>query len=129
VLTSDFFSFVKYTVSGSLLMKLKLPFKLKIKHLITNGDSFQGKAVFHEKEYPIKIHAENNEKIIKVPFPVIGITDDEILVRVSGPSGVYVQDRVKFKGESKWVEIDSDIIFLEISNKQHKLDTMEIFVK
>ena len=129
MLTRNFFTFVKYTVLMDGIMELKLPFKLKIKYLNANGDSFQGKAVFHEKEHPIKIHAENNEKIIKVPFPVIGITDDEILVRVSGPSGVYVQDRVKFKGESKWVEIDSDIIFLEISNKQHKLDTMEIFVK
>ena len=110
-------------------MKLKLPFKLKIKYLIANEDSFQGKAVFHEKEHPIKIHAENNEKIIKVPFSVMGVTDDEILVRVSGPSGVYVEDRIKFKGQSKWVEIDSDIIFFEISNSQHKFDTMEIFVK
>jgi len=110
-------------------MDLKLPFKLKVKYLNATGDSFQGKAVFHEKEYPIKIHAENNEKIIKVPFPVIGISDNEILARVSGPSGVYVQDHIKFKGQSEWIEIDSDIIFFEISNSQHKFDTMEIFVK
>ncbi|MDC0171449.1 hypothetical protein OAK02_01320 [Candidatus Nitrosopelagicus sp.] len=110
-------------------MKLKLPFKLNIKYLNANEDSFQGKAVFHEKEHPIKIHAENNEKIIKVPFSVMGVTDDEILVRVSGPSGVYVEDRIKFKGQSKWVEIDSDIIFFEIANSQHKFDTMEIFLK
>ena len=129
MLTRNFFTFVKYTVSGVNSMELKLPFKLKIKYLNANGDSFQGKAVFHEKEYPIKIHAENNEKIIKVPFSVMGVTDDEILVRVSGPSGVYVEDRIKFKGKSKWVEIDSDIIFFEIANSQHKFDTMEIFVK
>ena len=129
MLTRNFFTFVKYTVSGVISMELKLPFKLKIKYLNANGDSFQGKAVFHEKEYPIKIHAENNEKIIKVPFSVMGVTDDEILVRVSGPSGVYVQDHIKFKGQSKWVEIDSDIIFFEIANSQHKFDTMEIFVK
>ena len=129
MLTRNFFTFVKYTVSRVISMELKLPFKLKIKYLNANGDSFQGKAVFHEKEYPIKIHAENNEKIIKVPFSVMGVTDDEILVRVSGPSGVYVEDRIKFKGKSKWVEIDSDIIFFEIANSQHKFDTMEIFVK
>ena len=110
-------------------MDLKLPFKLKVKYLNVTGDSFQGKAVFHEKEYPIKIHAENNEKIIKVPFPVIGVTDNEILARVSGPSGVYVQDHIKLKGQSEWIEIVSDIIFFEISNSQHKFDTMEIFVK
>ena len=87
-------------------MELKLPFKLKVKFLNENEDSFQGKAIFHEKEYTINIHAQTNEKIIKVPFPVMGVTDDEILVRVSGPSGVYVQDHVKFKGESKWIEIN-----------------------
>ena len=121
--------FVKYAVFVNYCMKLKLPFKLKIKYLNANENRFQGKAVFHEKDYPINIHAENNEKIIKVPFPVIGITDDNILVRVSGPSGVYVEDHVNFKGQSKWIEIDSDIIFFEIANSQHKFDTMEIFVK
>ena len=129
MLTRNFFTFVKYIVSNNVCVELKLPFKLKIKYLNANGDSLQGKAVFHEKVYPIKIHAENNEKIIKVPFSVMGVTDDEILVRVSGPSGVYVEDRIKFKGQSKWVEIDSDIIFFEIANSQHKFDTMEIFLK
>ena len=129
MLTRNFFTFVKYTVLMDGIMELKLPFKLKIKYLNANEDSFQGKAVFHEKEHPIKIHAENNEKIIKVPFPVMGITDNEILARLSGPSGVYVQDHVKFKGQSKWIEIDSDIIFFDITNSQHKFDTMEIFVK
>ena len=129
MLTKNFFTFFKYTVLTTACMKLKLPFKLKIKYLNANEDSFQGKAVFHEKEHPIKIHAENNEKIVKVPFSVMGVTDDEILVRVSGPSGVYVEDRIKFKEQSKWVEIDSDIIFFEIANSQHKFDTMEIFVK
>ena len=129
MLTRNFFTFVKYIVSNNVCVELKLPFKLKIKYLNANGDSLQGKAVFHEKVYPIKIHAENNEKIIKLPFPVIGITDNEILARLSGPAGVYVQDHVKFKGQSKWIEIDSDIIFFDITNSQHKFDTMEIFVK
>ena len=129
MLTRNFFTFVKYTVLMDGIMELKLPFKLKIKYLNANEDSFQGKAVFHEKEHPIKIHVENNEKIIKVPFSVMGVTDDEILVRVSGPSGVYVEDRLKFKGQSKMIEINSDIIYFEISNSQHKFDTMEIFVK
>ena len=40
-----------------------------------------------------------------------------------------MQDHVKFKGESKWIEIDSDTIFSEIENNQNKFDTMEIFVK
>ena len=59
----------------------------------------------------------------------MGVSDNEILVRVSGPSGVYVEDHVKFKGESKWIVIDSDALFSEIANNQNKFDTMEIFVK
>ena len=110
-------------------MELKLPFKLRIKYLNFSKKGFEGKAVFHEKEYSINIHAHANEKTIKVPFLVMGVTDDEILVRVSGPSGIYVQDHVKFKGESKWIEINSDTIVSEIENNQNKFDTMEIFVK
>jgi len=110
-------------------MELKLPFKLKVKYLNVNEENIQGKAIFHEKEYPMKIHAENNDKTIKVPFSVIGITNENILVRVSGPAGIYVQDHIKFKGASKWIEIDSDTIFNEITNSQHKFDTIEIFVK
>ena len=110
-------------------MELKLPFKLRIKYLNANEGGYQGKAIFHDIEYTISIHAQANEKIIKVPFAVMGVTDNEILVRVSGPSGVYVEDHLKLNGESKLIEIDSDILFSEIANNQNKFDTMEIFVK
>jgi len=110
-------------------MKLKLPFKVKINYLTLNNNKFDGKAKFHGKDYAISIHAQNNEKIIKIPFPVIGITDDEILVRLSGASGVYVEDHIKFKGKLERIEIDSDTIFHEIKNNQIKFDVLEIFVK
>ena len=110
-------------------MPLKLPFKIKVKYLTKNKNNFEGKTIFHGKEYSIKIHPQKNEKIIKVPFPVLGVTDDEILVRLSAATGVYVQDHVKFKGAAKNLEIDSDIIFQEIINNQIRFDTMEIFVK
>ena len=110
-------------------MELKLPFKLKVKYLTKNKDGFEGKVVFHGKMYSINIHARNNQKIIKVPFPVMGVTDNEILVRLSAATGVYVQDHVKFKGASKNLEINSNLIFQEILNNKIKFDTMEIFVK
>ena len=110
-------------------MQLKLPFKMKVKYLTKNEDIFKGRIIFHGKEYSINIHAQKNEKIIKVPFPVLGVTDDKILVRLSAASGVYVQDHVKLKGAAKNLEIDSDIIFQEILNNEIKFDTMEIFVK
>ena len=110
-------------------MELKLPFKLRVKHLKHNDNHFEGKAIFHEKEYKVNIHAEVNKKRIKVPFPVMGVTDEEILVRISGPSGVYVQDYIPLSEESEWIEIESDAIFYEVANNQGKFDTIEIFVK
>ena len=110
-------------------MELKIPFKLRMKYLNLNKDHFEGKALFHEKEYNIDIHTEADKKKIKVPFPVMGVTDEEILVRISGPSGVYVQDHVQFDGQSECIEIESDSIFYEVSNNQGKFDTIEIFVK
>ena len=110
-------------------MELKIPFKLRVKYLNLNEQHFEGKALFHGKEYQVNIHAEVNKKTIKVPFPVMGVTDDEILVRVSGPSGVYAQDYIQFNGESEWIEMKSDAIFYEVVNNQDKFDTIEIFVK
>ena len=75
-------------------MELKLPFQLKIKYLLTRDDHFEGKAEFHDKEYRINIQGQNEEKFLKIPFNVIGITEEEMLVRISGPSGVYVQDHM-----------------------------------
>ena len=110
-------------------MEIKLPFKLKVKFLYQKENVFEGKAIFHEKEYSINIHAEMNKKTIKVPFPVMGVTEEKILVRISGPSGVYAEDHVKFNGNYEGIEIISDSIFYEIVNNQEKLDTLEIFVK
>ena len=110
-------------------MRLKLPLKIKIKYLTKNKNNFEGKVIFHDKEYSMNIHAQKNEKVIKVPFSVLGVTDNEILVRLSSVSGVYVQDHVKFKGTEKNLEIDSELIFQEILNNKIKFDTLEIFVK
>jgi len=110
-------------------MKLKLPFKLKIKYLVKNENWFEGVAIFHNKEYSIIINKQKNEKIMNVPFSVIGVTDADILVRLSTGSGVYVQDYIKFKGTGEKIEILSNAIFQEIDNNQINFDTLEIFVK
>jgi len=110
-------------------MELKLPFKIKIKYLLSTNDHFEGKAEFHKKKYKIDIRAQNTEKFIKIPFSVIGIADEEMLVRISGPSGVYVQDHITLKEQSESIEIKSNSIYYEIENNQEKYDTLEIFVK
>ena len=110
-------------------MELNVPLKLKVKYLNLNKEHFEGKAIFHEKEYDVDIHVEANKKIIKVPFPIIGVTNEKILVRISGPSGVYVQDHIEFKGQSERIMIESNSIFHEVSNNKGKFDTIEIFVR
>jgi len=110
-------------------MNTKLPLKLSVKDLIAKKHSLEGKAKFHEKNFPITIQNQNDGKLVRVPFQVMGVTDNEILVRVSGPSGVYVQDHVKFKEMEESLIIESNVIFLEITNNQNKFDTIEIFVK
>ena len=130
MLTNNLSAFIKYPIFCVIFMQLKLPFKLKILYLTENENTFQGKAVFHEKDYSISVNSNKEEKTIRVPFSVMGVTENKILVRFSGPSGVYVEDYLKFKGKSEGIEIESDIISDEISNNQDKLlDTLEIFVK
>ena len=110
-------------------MELKLPFQLKIKYLLSHDDHFEGMAEFHNKEYKMNIQAHDSDRILRIPFSVLGITDKEILVRISGQSGVYVQDHITLKEQSELIEIKSNSIFYEISNDQEKYDTLEIFVK
>ena len=110
-------------------MDLKLAFKMKIKYLLSSEEHFEGMTEFHKKEYLLDIRAQNEEKFIRIPFSVIGITDKQILVRISGPSGVYVEDHITLKEQSELIEINSDSMYYEIANDQEKYDTLEIFVK
>ena len=110
-------------------MELKLPFKVRIKYLISNDEFFEGTTEFHNNNYKINIKAQDDKKILKIPFSVIGITAKEMLVRISGPSGVYVQDHMLIVEQAELIEIKSDSIFYEMTNDQEKYDTLEIFVK
>jgi hypothetical protein len=47
-------------------------------------------------------------------------------VRASGPGGLFVEDYLPFKGESEWLEIDSNQITYFIADHQDQLDTIEI---
>ena len=122
-------AFVKFSVHQKKLMETKIPFKVKLNYLLNHEDRFEGKAEFHEKEYSIQIQPQKENGIIRIPFTTMGVTDNNILVRVSGPSGIYVQDYIKLKGESDSIEINSYYMFYEITNNHEKFDTLEIFVK
>ena len=82
-------------------MQLKLPFKLKVKYLLSHEENFTGRAVFHEKEYKLLIKNQEKKSIITVPFSTMGVTEDRLLVRISGPSGVYAEDHIKLGSQSE----------------------------
>ena len=61
-------------------------------------------------------------------FPLIQ-KKDRILVRLTGPGDIFIEDLLPYKGESEWVEIDSDEITFYIADHQDKFDTLEIIDK
>ncbi len=49
-----------------------------------------------------------------------------MLVRLAGSGDIFIEDYLPFKGESEWVEIDSDEITFYIAVHQDKFDTLEV---
>ena len=50
-----------------------------------------------------------------------------MLVRLSGVGDVYVEDFLPYKGESEWIEIDSDLITFYVADHQDQFDYLEIY--
>ena len=59
------------------------------------------------------------------PFE-IDSKNKKIIVRVSGPGNLFVEDYLPYQGESEWLEIDSNEITYFLADHQDKLDTIEI---
>ena len=102
-----------------------MSFGIKIKYLNIYESYFKGKGEFHGKEYTIHIQNERRGKIIRFPFEAP--KKERLLVRVSGPSNVYVEDFLPYKGESEWIELDSDLITFYIADHQDQFDYLEIY--
>ena len=108
---------------------VKLPFKMKIISIDFTKTKFDGEIEFHETKFPLIIYPIVDKQTIKIPFDVIGVQNQNALVRVSGINGIYAEDYLKFEGKSSSLEIKSSSIFDEISNRYNMLDTIEIFFK
>ena len=50
----------------------------------------------------------------------------KLIVRMTGPDDLFVEDYLQYKGESEWLEIDSDEITYFLADHQDQLDTVEI---
>lgn len=105
-------------------MKYLTPVKIKIKKLDINESYFLGKAEFEGDEYKINIQGEWKEKLLKLPFKLGN--QKKVLVRLSGPNDIAVEDYLMYRGTSEWVEIDSQEILHFAADHQDKLDTLEI---
>ena len=75
------------------------------------------------RSFTINIQDERRGKVLRLPFLLN--TQKSVLVRCSGP-GVSVEDCVEYRGESEWLEIDSDQITFYIADHQDQFDTIEI---
>lgn len=97
----------------------------KIKYLNINQSYFNGKVEFKNEEYTINIQNEKRGKTLKLPIKP-QIQKDRMLVRLTGPNDIFIEDYLQYKGQSEWVEIDSDEITYFIADNQDKFDTLEI---
>ena len=108
-------------------MKYKIPIKAKILILNFKDTYFDGQIELHEKKYDVIVKANSDKCFIKLPFQIIGVKNQNMLLRISARSGIYVEDHLYYDGKSERLEIESDIIFNDIINKHAGLDTIEIF--
>ena len=106
-------------------MKYESALKIDIKKLDIAEAYFKGKAEFDGKEYSINIQDHWVDKLIKLPFKIPD--QEKVLVRLSGPSGVYIEEFLQYKGKSEWIEIDSQDILHYVADNQDKFDSLEIY--
>ena len=96
---------------------------------ITKLDIFQsfffGEVEFRSDKFKINVQNQRRGKILKLPFE-IRPKNDKVVVRLTGENDLFVEDYLPYKGESEWVEIDSDEITYFIADHQDQLDTIEI---
>ncbi len=97
----------------------------KIQFLNINESYFKGKVEFQNKEYTINIQNERRGKVLKLPF-YINSKKERMLVRLTGPGDIFIEDYLPFKGESEWLEIDSDEITFYIADHQDQFDILEV---
>ncbi len=98
--------------------------KIKIKHFNIYASYFKGKAEYQGNEYTINIQNERRGKVIRLPFEVLN--KKNLMVRLLGSSGVYVEDYLPYKGESEWIELDSNPITFYMADHQDQFDSLEI---
>ena len=86
---------------------------------------FFGETEFRSNKYKVNIQNQRRGKVLKLPFEIKS-KSEKIVVRVSGERGLFIEDYLPYKGESEWLEIDSDKITYFLADHQDQCDTIEI---
>ena len=110
------------------MKKPKPPIKFDFLINLEKNDKLYGTAIFHGQEYKLVIKASKNFQKMKIPFNVLGIMNENHVVRFSGITGVYTQYRPKIEDSHDKIEIESSEILDDLCNQKQKYDTVEIFV-
>ena len=96
-----------------------------IKRLDMFPNHFFGIAEINKKVYKINIQGQSvlRAQLIKLP---IKFEDEKALLRLSGINGTFFEDIVNYRGESEWIEIDSDRILYYLADHQDQINTIDI---
>lgn len=86
---------------------------------------FFGEVTFREDSYKFNLQAERRGKVLRLPFGIVP-KKDRMVVRLSGPDEIFVEDVLHYKGESEWLEIDSSVITFFVADHQDRFDAVEI---
>ena len=100
-------------------------YNFEISKLDIRESFFLGKVHLNNDEYTLNIQTIRREKVLKLPFGMV-LKNQKALVRMSGSNGAVIEDLLPYKGESEWVEIDSDLITFYTADHQDQFDRLEI---
>jgi len=105
--------------------ELKKTISINIKKLDMFPNHFFGIAEINKQDCKINIQGQSvlRQKLIKLP---IKFKDEKALLRLSGINDTLFEDIVNYKGESEWIEIDSDGILYYLANHQDQINTIDI---
>ena len=100
-------------------------FVFTISKLDIRESFFLGKVQLEDDEYTLNIQTIRRDKVLKLPFGM-SLKNQRVLVRMSGPNGVVIEDLLPYKGESEWVEVDSDLITFYAADHQDQFNRLEV---
>ena len=105
--------------------ELKKTLSIKIKRIDMFPNHFFGIAEINKEEYKINIQGQSifREKLIKLP---IKFRDEKALLHLTGVNNAFFEDIVNYKGQSEWIEIDSDGILYYLADHQDQINTIDI---